>query len=333
MAVSRLDHSPLRSVEDQSGKAVAQGCATLPPCPARCQSQPPAAADLPEEDQELTRPETIDTPPTSREVAATRVPAGAGAPEAIVRQIAVEAPVGLVYGFQPYAVMMATPADLEDFAVGFSLTEGVIRTPADIRGIKLGNGADGLTVTIDLVPDRLHVLLANRRLRNTVGRTGCGVCGVEEISGLPLAERRSGPGAGQGTPITSEAIHRALAGLSDGQPLNAATRATHAAAWAARDGTLLLVREDVGRHNALDKLIGALLRAGTDPAEGFVVITSRLSFEMVEKAASFGAGTLVAISAPTSLALDRARHHGMTLVAIAREDGHMVFVAPEPGGA
>jgi FdhD protein len=270
----------------------------------------------------LTRPKTTDTPPTSREVVATRVPAGQGAPEAVARQVAVEAPVGLVYGFQPYAVMMATPADLEDFAVGFSLTEGVIRGTADIRSIKLDNGADGLTLTIDLVPERLHALLANRRLRNTVGRTGCGICGVEEISGLPLAERRQG----EGTPIASEAIHRALDGLSDGQPLNAATRATHAAAWASRDGALLLVREDVGRHNALDKLIGALLRAGTDPAEGFVVITSRLSFEMVEKAAAFGAGTVVAISAPTSLALDRARHHGMTLVAIARDDAHMVFV-------
>ncbi len=233
-------------------------------------------------------------------------------------------PVSLVYGFQPYAVMMATPADLEDFAVGFSLTEGVIRTTADIRGILVEDGEGGPSVTIDLVPDRLHALLANRRLRNTVGRTGCGVCGVEEVSGLPLAERRQG----QGAAIAPEAIQRALAGLSAGQPLNAATRAVHAAAWASCDGTLRVVREDVGRHNALDKLIGALLRAGTDPAEGFVVITSRLSFEMVEKAAAFGAGTVVAISAPTSLALDRARHHGMTLVAIARDDAHMVFVEP-----
>lgn len=285
---------------------------------------------MPEEDQgAVTRIETsAEAPPTSREVTATRVPAGAGAAEAMARLIAVEAPVALVYGFQPYAVMMATPADLEDFAVGFSLTEGVIRETADIRGLKLEDGADGLTVTIDLVPDRLHALLANRRLRNTVGRTGCGVCGVEEISGLPLAERRRRTGG----PIAPEAIQRALASLSEGQPLNALTRATHAAAWASRDGALLLVREDVGRHNALDKLIGALLRAGTDPAEGFCVITSRLSFEMVEKAAAFGAGTLVAISAPTSLALDRARHHGMTLVAIARGDAHMVFVDPEPAG-
>lgn len=278
----------------------------------------------------MTRTETsAEIPATSREVTATRVPAGPGTAEVIARLVAVEAPIGLVYGFQPYAVMMATPADLEDFAVGFSLTEGVIRLPADIRGLKLEEGADGLTVTIDLVPDRLHALLANRRLRNTVGRTGCGVCGVEEISGLPLAAQRRG-GAG---PIAPEAIQCALVGLSDAQPLNALTRATHAAAWASRDGAIRLVREDVGRHNALDKLIGALLRDGTDPAEGFIVITSRLSFEMVEKAAAFGAGTLVAISAPTSLALDRARHHGMTLVAIARGDAHMVFVEPETAGA
>lgn len=128
----------------------------------------------------MTRTETsAPIPGTSREVTATRVPAGEGAAEAIARLVAVEAPVALVYGFQPYAVMMATPADLEDFATGFSLTEGVIRETADIRGLKLEDGAEGITVTIDLVPDRLHALLENRRLRNTVGRTGCGVCGVE----------------------------------------------------------------------------------------------------------------------------------------------------------
>ncbi|WP_249681003.1 formate dehydrogenase accessory sulfurtransferase FdhD [Roseococcus pinisoli] len=263
--------------------------------------------------------------PTSREVTARRVPATGGPVQEVARLVAIEAPVGLVYGFQPYAVMMTTPADLEDFAIGFSLTEGIIRSPVDIRGLSVEEGADGMTVTIDLVPDRLHALLANRRLRNTVGRTGCGVCGVEELAALPLAERRGG----QGEAIAPEAIHRALEALAGGQPLNAATRAVHAAAWAGSDGELRLLREDVGRHNALDKLIGALLRSGTDPAEGFIVITSRLSFEMVEKAAAFGAGTLVAISAPTSLALDRARRHGMTLVAIAREDGHMVFVEPE----
>lgn len=273
----------------------------------------------------LAQIETLDgDPPTSREVEARRVPAGEGRAEEVSRRVAVEMPVSLVYGFQPYAVMMATPADLEDFAIGFSITEDVIRTTADIRGIQVEEGEGGPVVTIDLVPERLHALLANRRLRNTVGRTGCGVCGVEEVSGLPLAARRDG----SAPPIARAAIHRALAGLSGGQPLNAVTRATHAAAWAARDGALQLVREDVGRHNALDKLIGALLRAGADPAEGFVVITSRLSFEMVEKAAAFGAGTVVAISAPTSLALDRARHHGMTLVAIARDDGHMVFTEP-----
>lgn len=264
-------------------------------------------------------------PATSREERARRIPVGDAAPEELARCVAVEAPVSLVYGFQPYAVMMATPANLEDFAMGFSLTEGVIRAPAEIRGLRVEGGEGDLTVTIDLVPERLHALLANRRLRNTVGRTGCGICGVEEVADLPLAERRGRAGAA----IAPAAIQRALEQLAGRQPLNAATRAVHAAAWAARDGTLRFVREDVGRHNALDKLIGALLRAGADPGEGFVVITSRLSFEMVEKAAAFGAGTMVAISAPTSLALDRARHHGMTLVAIARDDGHMVFVEAE----
>ncbi|WP_424812627.1 formate dehydrogenase accessory sulfurtransferase FdhD [Roseococcus sp. YIM B11640] len=259
----------------------------------------------------------------ANQVPARRISAD-GAAEAIARLVAAEVPVNIVYGFQPYAVMMMTPDDLEDFALGFSLTEGVIQSRDEIRAIATEEAEGGLRVVVELEPGRLRALLAARRLRNTAGRTGCGVCGIEELGEIPLAERRLQPAA----PLTAEAINRALGGLAAAQPLNAATRATHAAAWASRDGEILWVREDVGRHNALDKLIGALLRQGVDPASGFILITSRLSFEMVEKAAVFGADTLVAISAPTSLAIERAQRHGMTLVAIARPDGHMVFVEP-----
>jgi len=156
------------------------------------------------------------------------------------------------------------------------------------------------------------------------GRTGCGLCGIADLGSLPSA----GP-APDLRAVRLEAIRAALGALDAAQPLHAATRAVHAAGFADADGQLLAVREDVGRHNALDKLIGALLRASVDPAEGFIVITSRCSFEMVEKAARLGAHTLVAISAPTSLAIDRATKYGMALVALARTDSVQIFTAPE----
>ena len=170
---------------------------------------------------------------------------------------------------------------------------------------------------------RLREHLARKRAIS--GRTGCGVCGIEDLASLPHAALRAAPDVRVALP----AIARALGALDAAQVLGAETRAVHAAAWARLDGTLVAVREDVGRHNALDKLIGALMRAGTDPAQGFLVITSRCSFEMVEKAARLGAAVIVAISAPTSLALDRARAHGMTLCAIARSDTLTLFTGPE----
>jgi FdhD protein len=244
-------------------------------------------------------------------------------PRAGERALAVEMPVNLVYGSVPYAVMMTTPADLEDFAYGFSLTEGIVAAADEIRSARVEDGEGGLRLLVDLVPGRLREHLARKRAIS--GRTGCGVCGIDDLAALPMAEPR---GAG-GTRVAIGAISRALAALGDAQLLNHETRAVHAAAWARLDGSLVSVREDVGRHNALDKLIGALIRTGTDPADGFLVITSRCSFEMVEKAAHFGAAVLVAISAPTSLALDRARLHGMTLCAIARSDNLTVFAGRE----
>jgi FdhD protein len=239
------------------------------------------------------------------------------------RAIPSEVPVNLVYGGIPFAVMMATPSDLEDFAVGFSLTEGVIQRPTDIRGIRLETEERGLRLAIELIPNRLHEHLARKRALS--GRTGCGLCGIDDLSALPRARHPDG----KAPSISPSAIRSALLGLNREQALNELTHAVHAAAWADVDGTIRCVREDVGRHNALDKLIGAIVRAGMRPDSGFVVVTSRCSFELVEKVAAFGAKTLVAISAPTSLALERARHHDITLVGIARSDSVTVFHGAE----
>ncbi len=242
-----------------------------------------------------------------------------GRVDAIHRALPVEAAVGIIYAPTPYAVMMASPVDLEDFVYGFSLTEGVITNAGDIRAVAIVNDPKGFKVSVTLAPDRLRTHLA--RGRNLAGRTGCGVCGIEDIDQLPFAPPR--PRHSQR--LSLRAAKRAIHNLDAHLPLGDATRATHAAAWCDKDGDIKTVREDVGRHNALDKLIGALLRSGADPAQGFIVITSRCSFEMVEKAAAFGVAALVSISAPTSLALERAHAHGMTLLAIARADGAMLF--------
>ncbi|TGE00717.1 formate dehydrogenase accessory sulfurtransferase FdhD [Methylobacterium nonmethylotrophicum] len=260
---------------------------------------------------------------TSRPVPTRIVAYGRGAARAEDRPLAVEMPVNVVYGDVPYAVMMTTPADLEDFAYGFSLTEGIVAGADEIRGAVVEAGEGGLRLVVDLAPGRLREHLARKRALS--GRTGCGVCGIDDLKDIPRAERASA----KGVTVSLAAVERAVQALDDLQVLGRATRAVHAAAWATREGDILAVREDVGRHNALDKLIGALMRTGTRPEDGFLVITSRCSFEMVEKAASFGAAVLVAISAPTSLAVERAALHGLTLAAIARRDTVTLFTAPE----
>jgi FdhD protein len=254
------------------------------------------------------------------EEAATLILAFDGSePATSTRAIPTEVPVNLIYGGIPFAVMMTTPTDMEDFAVGFSLTEGIIQSPKDIRGIRLKAEEQGLKLAIDLTPKKLQEHLARKRILS--GRTGCGVCGIDDLNALRQVH------AIEGVPpqISLAAIRKALAALGSEQSLNKLTHAVHAAAWCDLDGTIRCVREDVGRHNALDKLIGALCRAGMDPDSGFAVVTSRCSFELVEKVAAFGARTLVAISAPTSLALERARHLDITLVGIARADTVTVF--------
>ena len=237
----------------------------------------------------------------------------------ITRDVPVETPVNIIYAPVPFAVMMATPADLEDFAYGFSFTEGIIEHAADIRSVAVEEEERGLRLVITLAGEKMRAHLS--RARNIAGRTGCGLCGIDDLASLPHARAQTG----EAPLIDKAAIARALADLEKAQPLNALTHAVHGAAWCPLDGGLQALREDVGRHNALDKLIGALLRADAKPDEGFVLITSRCSFEMVEKCAAFGARTLVAISAPTSLALERASAYGMTLIAVARADGALVF--------
>ena len=268
-------------------------------------------------------------PPASLAVSARPLRFGAAQEGAREIEVAVETPINIVYGTMPYAVMMASPSDLEDFVTGFSLTEGIVRGASEIRSIRVVPKDEGVVVTVELAPGRFREHLARRR--NLSGRTSCGLCGVETIEESPLAE--SGTRSGHAVPAS--AIEAALETLERHQPVNRLTRAVHAAAWCDPQGRVVTVREDVGRHNALDKLIGARLRAGADARGGFLLVTSRASFEMVEKAAIFGAGTLVAISAPTSLAIERAAHLGLTLAAVARRDGCIVFtgaLAPEPEG-
>jgi FdhD protein len=228
-------------------------------------------------------------------------------------ELAEEVPVGFSYGGMAYAVMMATPEDLEDFALGFSITEGIAGSAADLRDLSVRHGADGIAIDIALTPARFQAFLGRERSRSLRAHTSCGVCGVRDLGDVP----GSGEPVAPGTAPDIATIRRAVGDLRARQPLAARTHATHAAAWANPAGRLLDVREDVGRHNALDKLIGAFLRAGHDPAAGFCLVTSRCSFEMVQKSVAAGFSVLVAISAPTALAVRTAEAAGLTLVTRA----------------
>lgn len=235
------------------------------------------------------------------------------------RDIPEEAPLALTFNRETYAVMMGTPGDLEDFAIGFSLTEGIITHPADITAFAVLEHAQGIELRMDLVESRLAAL--TRRRRRLAGPTGCGLCGIDS-----LAEAvRPPPPVAAGLRVTAAQIAQALRAMAPLQALNAATHAVHAAAfWHPLEGIVAL-REDVGRHNALDKLAGALTHAGRRAADGMVLLSSRVSIEMVQKTAVIGAPVLVAVSAPTAYAVRLAEGAGMTLVAIARLDGFEVF--------
>jgi FdhD protein len=237
--------------------------------------------------------------------------------------IAEEVPVSLVYNGEPHVVMLATPTNLEDFALGFSLTEGIVASPSELLSTHVYNRSNGIEIRLQIPEQRFCGL--EGKGRNLTGRTGCGLCGATTLKqAIKHTEALS-----QTLNLPVNEMVSALTAIDEKQQLNKLTGAVHAAGWAKPGRGLLHVREDVGRHNALDKLIGLLHRIGEDPASGFVVITSRASYEVVQKAASVGISLLAAMSAPTGLAVRLAEEAGLTLVGFARRNQHVVYTHPE----
>jgi FdhD protein len=230
-----------------------------------------------------------------------------------------EVPVALVYNGISHAVMMATPADLEDFALGFSLSEEIIVGPGQCYGIDVEPAAGGIAVQIEIAGSAFMAL--KERRRSLTGRTGCGLCGVDSLDQVCRALPSLGPARG----FHVDGVRRALGAIGTEQKLTKLTGAAHAAAWCGMDGTLHIVREDVGRHNALDKVIGAMARERVAPGTGFLLITSRVSFEMAQKAAVAGVPALVGMSAPTLAAVDLADKAGLTLLAFARGNDFVCY--------
>jgi len=237
--------------------------------------------------------------------------------------VAEETPVALEYNGISHATMLATPADLEDFALGFSLTEGIVDSVADVRGIDLRQECDGIVVELE-ISSACAVRLRERR-RAMAGRTGCGLCGVETLPEV----LRPVPALADGPDVPIGAVLQIMRDMRARQTLHDMTGATHAAGWADASGAIALVREDVGRHNALDKLIGALARAGQDPALGMVAVSSRASFEMVQKTAAAGVAILAAVSAPTALAVRVAQRANLTLLGFLRHADATIYAHPE----
>jgi len=237
-----------------------------------------------------------------------------------------EAPVELRYNSETFAVMMATPSDLEDFACGFALSEGHVARVGDIRAVTVSELLEGYAIDIDA-----ELAHAVGDARNLTGRSGCGLCGSRQLEDV----LRPPPRVPDGPVLDPNALDRALAALTQRQPLNAGTGAAHAAAWASPAGDITHVREDVGRHNALDKLLGALSRDGVDLRRGFVLATSRASYEMAVKTARLHIGLLAAISAPTALGVELARASNLTLAGFVRPGRHVVYSHPQrlPGAS
>ncbi len=239
--------------------------------------------------------------------------------------LAEEVPVALVCNGISQAVMMASPADLEDFALGFGLTEGWFRAPHELYGVDIVQACEGIELHLD-VASACAMRLKERR-RSMAGRTGCGLCGTDS-----LAQVRQPLPQAPAVHVPAAALARAQRELRQLQARQQLTGATHAAAWCDLQGDVRLLREDVGRHNALDKLVGALVRAGQDASQGFIAITSRASFEMVQKAAMAGAGVLAAVSAPTALAVDTAITCKLALAGFVRGDDCVAYTFPERFG-
>jgi FdhD protein len=241
----------------------------------------------------------------------------------VVDHVAEEWPIALVYHNVPHVVMLATPSNLEDFAYGFTLSEELVAKPDEIREVEVTQGAEAIDVKVTVAWERFTELLHRRR--NLTGRTGCGLCGAETAED---AIRQLGQ-VGPGTPTTTEELHASIEQLGTMQPINARTGSVHAAAWVIPGKGIQFVREDVGRHNALDKAIGALVRQKMDVSAGYMLVTSRASYEMVQKCATVGISMLAAFSAPTAFAVRLAKKTGLTLVAFARRDRHVVYANPE----
>lgn len=257
----------------------------------------------------------------------------AGGSLALDEIVAEEVAVALVYNGISHAVMMTTPCDLEDFARGFSLTERIVEQPSEIYGIEIQDGraeTGGLGIEVHLRIAAQRMAGLRERRRSLAGRTGCGLCGVDSLA---AAMRPVASATITGT-VSRLSIQRAMAALPAEQHINRVNGAMHAAGWARADGTLIAVREDVGRHNALDKLAGALVLSGDAMfgeavRGGFVVVTSRCSYEMVQKAAALGAWAIAAVSAPTSLAIATAEQAGIALAAFVRDDRLTVYAHAE----
>ncbi|WP_085025695.1 formate dehydrogenase accessory sulfurtransferase FdhD [Ensifer aridi] len=270
---------------------------------------------------------TVRAADMSRFRTTMKVPEAARRAGAMVTQsrlVPEEMPIALTYGGSTHAVMMATPADLEDFAVGFSLTEGIITGPEQIEAVEIVAEEKGIDLQITLVDEQNEALRLRRR--HMAGPVGCGLCGIESIE---QAVRQTPDVSGSPLRLSEQDVVDAV-GLLDGrQPLHIATRAVHGAAFYVPGRGLTAVREDVGRHNALDKLTGAAARAGFKGTQGAVVVTSRVSVEMVQKTAIAGSPVIIAISAPTALAIRTAEEAGMTLIALVRGDEFEIFTHAE----
>lgn len=274
------------------------------------------------------KPEDLPVPAGARP--AQVFPRRAGQAGARSDWLAEELPVALVYNGISHAVMMATPADLEDFAVGFSFTEGIVDAPGEIYDLEVLPRTEGIELHLELSSMRFQGL--KERRRSMAGRTGCGLCGTDSLEQVHQKLQAVAPFA-----VEAQALARAASALRSAQDLLQRTGAVHAAAWCSPEGEPRIVREDVGRHNALDKVIGAALRGGVPLSQGFLCITSRASFEMVQKSVRSGVGLMAAVSAPTGLAVDLAQRMGLALAGFLRGDEFVAYTYPNrfglPGSA